>query len=75
MTIGNPEGKDGALEARPRVQRWRLVVALVATLVALPLLAIDQVSSAEGADSPTVEVLGVTATRRDAGFAVFGGTC
>lgn len=70
MTIGNPEGKDGALEARPRVQRWRLLVALGATLVALPLLAIDQVSSAQGSDSPTVEVFGVTATRRDAGFAV-----
>jgi Transglycosylase-like domain len=48
------------------VERWRLFVALGAALAALPLLAIDNVSSAEGrVESPKVEVLGVTAERTD----------
>ncbi len=48
------------------MERWRLFVALAAALGALPLLAIDNVSSAEGSnESPTVEVLGATAERTD----------
>ncbi len=43
------------------MERWRLFVALGAALAALPLLAIDNVSSAEGRDeSAKVQVLGRT---------------
>jgi hypothetical protein len=48
------------------VERWRLFVALAAALGALPLLAIDNVSSAEGRDeSSPVEVLGISTERSD----------
>ncbi len=48
------------------MERWRLFVALAAALGALPLLAIDNVSSAEGRDeSPRVEVLGTSTERSD----------
>ena len=48
------------------MERWRLFVALAAALGALPLLAIDNVSSAEGRDeSPKVEVLGTSTERSD----------
>lgn len=48
------------------MERWRLFVALAAALGALPLLAIDNVSSAEGrGESPKVEVLGNSAERSD----------
>ena len=48
------------------MERWRLFVALAAALGALPLLAIDNVSSAEGRDeSPKVEVLGTSVERSD----------
>ena len=48
------------------MERWRLFVALAAALGAVPLLAIDNVSSAEGRDeSPKVEVLGSSTGRSD----------
>lgn len=39
--------RDGALEATAPVERWRVAFAIVAALAALPLLAIDNVSSAD----------------------------
>jgi hypothetical protein len=48
------------------VERWRLFVALAAALGALPLLAIDNVSSAEGRDDGApVAVLGISTERGD----------
>ena len=51
------------------MERWRLFVALGAALAALPLLAIDNVSSAEGREESTkVAVLGATAEASDLGL-------
>lgn len=48
------------------MERWRLFVALAAALAALPLLAIDNVSSAEGRpESAKVAVLGASVDRSD----------
>ena len=48
------------------MERWRLFVALAAALAALPLLAIDNVSSAEGrSESAKVAVLGANVDRND----------
>ena len=75
--------RDGALDAEPTVERWRVVVVALATIAALPLFVLENPSSPGAltgtadavtqplSDAPrieTIELVVATPDRRSAGF-------